>query len=1027
MLVCDNCGEQNPVRARFCLACGHPLGIEAARRETRKTVTVVFCDVTGSTALGEQLDPESQRAVMGRYFEEMRGVLERHGGTVEKFIGDAVMAVFGVPHLHEDDALRAVRAAAEMRERLAELNVELERDRGVRIAMRIGVNTGEVVAGDPGEKQKFVTGDPVVVAKRLESAAGAGEILLGPETARLVGEATRLEELEPLPLKGKSQPVEAWRLLDVSADLPELGRRLDAPLVGRRPELARLLSEVETVESERTARLFTVVGEAGLGKSRLARELGDELGDRVRFLTGRCLPYGDGITFWPLRDILAQAGGAEAVAAELGAGDGASLVLERVRGAIGSGEVSSGEETFSAVRKLVEALARERPLVLCLEDVHWAEPTFLELLEYLTGWIRDVPVLLLCLARPELAEEHPAWPGVRAGAVLALPPLTAEEATELVTALGDEGAFDEATLARITAAAEGNPLFAEQLAALMAEEPEARVSIPPTIHALLAARLDRLEPEERAVLERAAVMGREFWRRAVVDLTPETERARAGSHLHALVRRNLIRPDPGSRSEDGFRFSHVLVRDATYAAVPKETRADLHERFAAWIEANAGRWAAEVEEIVGYHLEQAYRYREQLGPVDERARALAERAGNLLGGAGRRAFSRDDMPAALNLLDRALALLTEQAPARLELTRELGNALWSLGEIARAESLLNGVIETASAAGERRSEWYARLDLSGHRRTLAREWAGELLTTARDALAVFEEVGDNLGLARAWYRIAIATRAAGQFAQSAEAAERGLEAARRSGNRQVEARTVDALCTALLFGPMPVDAALRRAGDLLESAGGVPLLEASVLSSLAGLEAMNGRVDQAREQYARARRIYEELGLRFAVAGLTQVEAEVELLAGDLRRAEQALREGLAILEPTGAVGLQAGLLAETLWAAGRADDAKLFMLIARETADHHVMSQVLWRCAAARLDPASDGELARDAVALAAKTDNLTLQADARLALADVLTVTGDFGAAEEERRVALNLYERKGNVEAARRTRALVVEAAT
>src|ERR671915_1400096 len=667
MLVCDTCGEHNPDRARFCLACGRSLADRPAVRESRKTVTVLFCDVTGSTALGERLDPESQRAVMSSYFEGMREVLERHGGTVEKFIGDAVMAVFGIPSVHEDDALRAVRAADAMRERLAELNRDLERERGVRIAMRIGVNTGEVVAGDPGGGQKFVTGDPVVIAKRLEAAAAPGEVLVGEETARLVRGAAQLEPLGPVPLKGKAAPVAAWRLLGVDADAPALARRLDTPLVGREDELMRLIDVVDAVAVERSCRLVTVVADAGVGKSRLARELAARLGDRARFLTGRCLPYGDGITFWPLREIVAQAGGLDAAAA-LGGGEEAGLVVELVRGAIGSGsgDTAGGEETFWAVRKLVEALARDRPLVLCLEDVHWAEPTLLELLEYLSAWIRDAPVLLLCLSRPDLVEEHPSWPGVRADALVQLPPLTESETGELLDALQREDELDEPTRARIAAAAEGNPLFVEQLTELLAEEPDARHSLPPTIHALLAARLDRLGRDERAVLERAAVMGREFRRRAVVELTPEDERADTGSHLLALVRKNLLRPDtPSSIGEDGFRFSHVLVRDAAYAAMPKEARADLHERFAGWIEANLAERAAELDEIVGYHLEQAYRYREQLAPVDQRGRALAARAGELLGRAGRRAFARDDMPAALSLLDRAVALVTDQDPVRL--------------------------------------------------------------------------------------------------------------------------------------------------------------------------------------------------------------------------------------------------------------------------------------------------------------------------------------------------------------------------
>ena len=991
-------------------------------------VTVVFCDVTDSTALGERLDPESHRAVMNRYFEEMRGALERHGGTVEKFIGDAVMAVFGVPRLHEDDALRAVRAAAEMRERLEALNLELEQDRGVRVGMRVGVNTGEVVAGDPDERQKFVTGDPVVVAKRLESAAAAGEILLGATTARLVRGAALLEEVEPRRLKGKADPVPAWRLLEVVDDVQELGRRLDAPLVGRERELALLVADVDAAERERTARLVTVVAEAGVGKSRLARELRDRLGRRVRFLSGRCLPYGDGITFWPLRDIVRDAGGIASVAHELGDGDEAQLVVERIRGAIGSGSrTGGGEETFWAVRKLVEALARERPLVLCVEDVHWAEPTFLELVEYLAGWIRDAAVVLLCLARPELAEEHPAWRGAAGGRVVALPPLTEAESGELVAALAEDCRLDDATRARIAVAAEGNPLFAEQLAALVAEDPSARLAIPPTIQALLAARLDRLDPGERAVVERAAVMGREFWRRAVVDLTPQADRAQAGSHLHALVRRNLIRPDPGSGSEDGFRFSHVLIRDAAYAAVPKELRADMHERFARWIDANAGPWASEVEEIVGYHLEQAFRYREQLGPVDERARSLAARAGELLGRAGRRAFARDDMPAAVSLLDRAVALVTERDPVRLELVHELSSALFSIGDVARAETLLNGLVEAAQGAGDRRIEWYATLEKAANRWLTARAEVApdELLTTARAAVEAFDELGDDVGLARAWQQVARAYRGSGRYAASEEASERALEHARRAGATHAEARVVDTLCISLLYGPSPVPVATTRCEELLAWARSSRLLEANVRSALGGLVAMGGAFDAARDHLGRARAIYDELGLRLAAAGLTQIAGPVELLAGNAEAAEQMLREGYQILEPVGAVGFQAALLAEAVAARGDLDEARILARVARDNAGADVTSQVSWRCAAARVEADEGVELAREAVAIAAETDILTLHADACATLANVLLAADETVAAAAATRAALKLYERKGNVVGAERARALVAEA--
>ncbi len=499
-------------------------------------------------------------------------------------------------------------------------------------------------------------------------------------------------------------------MLGTIAGAAPFARRLDAPLVGRTRELAFLRDELAAAERERTCRLVTVYGAAGVGKSRLAAELLAEARDGAAVLTGRCLAYGDGITFLPLIELVRSAGGEQAMIAAVEAEPDGALIVERVSGAIGaSSRPGSSEETFWAIRRLLEALARKRPLIVCIEDVHWAEPTFLDLLEYVAGWCRDAPVVVLCLARPELLDERPRW----GGSSLALDPLTESESQQLLDELAVEWPLTADARAQITESAEGNPLFLEQMVAMLSDRGAAPREVPPTIQALLATRLDGLKPIERAVLERASVVGKEFWRGAVAELSPEDEQARVSPALLSLVRKELVRPEQSTfLGDDGFRFRHALIRDAAYAAMPKSARADLHERFAAWLEVRRGE-----DELVGYHLEQASHYRAELGSADE---ALSERAGAMLAAAGRRAFARDDAPAAANLLLRACRLLANDDAARLELLRRASLALWWTGNVEDARRLLDEQIALASRLGNAAEEWSGRLDLAAGRRANGR-------------------------------------------------------------------------------------------------------------------------------------------------------------------------------------------------------------------------------------------------------------------------------------------------------------------
>ncbi|HKP17303.1 MAG TPA: BTAD domain-containing putative transcriptional regulator, partial [Gaiellaceae bacterium] len=585
-------------------------------REVRKTVTALAVAVDVSSADERPVDPEALRRVTTRAFGVVRDAVERHGGVLETPAGNAVTAVFGLPAVHEDDAARAARAAEEARELLAAISSELPAGRILEVRFRIGISTGEVLAGGGREAPLGAVGEPLTRASALAQAARAGEIA--------VDDATRRR-------------------------LRETPRRV-SPMIGRERERRRLRDAFDQAVGDGCCQLFTVLGAAGVGKSRLVEEFLAEVGGAARVVRGRCLPYGDGITYWPVLEAVKDGVGladadspAEAREKLLRAVDGepaADTIAQRLSEVLGLADTATPvEEVFAAVQTLFVTLARVGPLVVVFDDVHWGEPTFLELVEYLAERTRDVPLLLVCLARPELFDSRPAWAGGKLNATTALlEPLSDDQSLQLVGNLAGASALDAGARGRIVAAAEGNPLFVEEMLALALEEDGStdELVVPPTIQALLAARLDRLPDDERAALDRAAVQGKVFYADAVAALAPLA--AAVSSCLGALVRKELIRPERPSFGGDTYRFRHLLIRDAAYDSIPKEARADLHERFARWLEEAAGERAAEYEEIVGYHLEQGFRYRQELGQVDDSARRLAGEAADRLGAAGRRAF-----------------------------------------------------------------------------------------------------------------------------------------------------------------------------------------------------------------------------------------------------------------------------------------------------------------------------------------------------------------------------------------------------
>src|SRR5579872_2962654 len=752
-----------PERSR---AVGGPL---AGRR---KIITALFCDVTGSTVLGEELDPEALHGVMNRYWREVRAVIERHGGTVEKFIGDAVVAMFGIPQVREDDALRAVRAAAEIRDRLPAVAEEI----GVELSFRTAVNTGVVLAG---EGENLAIGDAVNVAARLEQAASPREILLGEETFRLVRDAVQVEPLEPLAVKGKSQLVAAFRLLAVDPLAPGLKRHFERPLVGRDRELGFLHSAWQRANDERGCDLFTLLGAAGVGKSRLVAELLASLGDSATVLRGRCLHYGEGITFWPLIEALTPAG------------EPAQEVLGHLR----SAGARAPEELFFEVRRLLERLASERPVILHVDDLQWAESMLLDLLDHIADLSRGAPILLLCVARPELLDQRSAWGGGKLNATsLLLTPLEPPACELLLQRLGDELAPD--VRSRVIAASEGNPLFLEEMTALAREGGTA--TVPSTIQALLAARLERLPGNERELLERAAIEGEVFHRRALAVLAGEPVGTRLDSRLAGLVRKELVRPHPASLEDDeAFRFRHLLIRDAAYDSLPKAARAALHQRFASWLESNA-RELPELDEITGWHLEQTVRYQDELGqPVES---MVALRAAKHLHAAGRHARDRSD-PAALNLLERAHALASVDDNLRVRIGVDLAEPLIDAGELAGADELLSAAERIPEASG---LAALIRLDWMRYAQPQLMTQAVE--SRLPEILRRLTVAKDERGLAKA-HLMAFETHwLSGRATQAAEQALLAVAHARRVGDEAVRADALGRYIGALTYGPQHVHA-----------------------------------------------------------------------------------------------------------------------------------------------------------------------------------------------------------------------------
>jgi class 3 adenylate cyclase/tetratricopeptide (TPR) repeat protein len=1058
-MLCSSCHAPLPPGARFCPGCGAACPLAGGQvLDTRKVVTVVFCDLVDSTALSGRLDPEILRSVVLRYFDLMRQRLEAYGGTVEKFIGDAIMAVFGVPVMHEDDARRAAAASLDMLRSLSDLNEELAATLDVRLQVRIGVNTGEVVAtADAATRQRLVSGEVVNVAARLEQHAGPGQVLVGPETRRAAGGTLLAEPTQPLALKGVAAPVIAYRLFDIRPDDPELVRRFDVPFVGREPELAALHRAARRAGDTGRCQLLAVLGEAGIGKTRLVREWLNGPGrQQAHTGAGRCHSFRDHGSLAPLADALRQLLDGPQPRAAIGSDPQAAAALAMLADgllATGTPTPSLGE-ACAATACVLRCLARSRPAVLVLDDCHWADPTLLEAVDRLAEALPGSPVLLVCIARPAVLERWPGWDGDGSGPdQLLVPPLPAPQCRQLAGALSEVSAHATGT-AQLLERAGGNPFLLEQLIAARTEGGPGD-QLPLTVQGLLAARMDALPGAERAALERAAVVGRDFDLDALASLAgvggsgfgPAAPAAGAGpggagpggvgpggagaaaagtggagpgggadpeaaarrSAVALLARRRLVEPAPG-RPAGCYRFSNALVQEVAYQGIPKLLRSQLHEALAGALE---GRGAPDA--VVGGHLERACRHRTGLGLRDGHTAGLRTRASTRLTAAGTAALSRGDLSWAADLLAQATELGEPQGPTWTAAAHRFGEALVLLGRSGDGADLLRQVLAAAQQAGDGRTAAHARLNLA-----VLAPGAGlaDLARVARECLPVFGAAADDLGLARAYLRIAQEQQFLGRHGEAGRLLETSFGHAVRADAEPERAMALGAIGISLWVGPDPAEQAIDRCAALLAEHGTDRRVVRLVLNCpLAVLLALRGRADQARARMRAAGQAARELDYAEAAVFLPIFTAQVESLAGRTDRAEALLRQALRAGDPAGE-GLLTGAWLDLARVLLRAGDAAQAGSVASRSGAGSAPSEaadrdgILARVAAAQGRAGRAVGLARRAVALAHRTDSPVLQATAALDLAETYRLVGDPARAAGAARLARRRFAGKGHL---------------
>jgi class 3 adenylate cyclase/tetratricopeptide (TPR) repeat protein len=958
----------------------------------RKLATVMFVDLVDSTALVAGTDPEVARGRVRSFLEGIEECVDAHGGTMGRYAGDAVMVVFGVPQTHEDDAIRAVRAGLGILEKVRELELEA----------RVGIESGEIVSDE--SDLTFATGEAINVAVRLQQAAAPGEILIGPGAHRLSLDGIQTEDLGPIELRGIDRAVWARRV--ICSDEEPRPVSVAAPLVGRVEELDLLHNTFARVARDRRAHVFTLYGEPGVGKSRLAREFVEGL-EGATILAGRALPYGEGITYWPVAEMVKVSAGItddepvkeaveklkvccedEAIADLLGLASG---VLEAVQ------SESSQQEIAWAVREWSERLADVQPLVLVFEDIHWAEEPLLELIEHLAAWVREAPLLLLCLARPELLDVRPSWGGGRVRATsIELEPLAPQEVEEMISTLIRRTGLRPEDVAALVEKTGGNPLFVEETIRMLAEQ-EGTASperIPDTVQALIAARIDRLQPDERQALRRAAVIGRTFWAGALAHLSPELE---VEPVLERLMLRDFIVPESRSSisGETPYKFKHILIREVAYGGLSKSERADHHLHFASWLKERAGE---ELLEVRAYHLDHAATLRKELeGQVSEE---LAAEAAAALDEAGRRAFAREANRAARRLFLSALEL-----EPTLERRFEAARAAWRIADYPVVSREMEEVCAAAEAEGDGATQGRALTALADA--AIVREAdvprAERLVEKALAVLDPEDKVArfDALGVLGtiAWSR--------GDLATEERVTKEALELARETGRKDHESETLDTLASVYLSRREldRADSLMERALALAQESGSVVAL-GRAYRYLGQLHLARGDLEEAEADLERAREHLAEAGAAWQLGRVLNFAALTAWRKGEAGRAERLLRESIRVLAPLedrATLCESQRTLAQLLVEQGKLEEAERVALAARQTVGPQdttslattAMALGIVRAAQGRTEEAE--QLLREAYETVAVTDHRGSQDETRDALAQFLRDRGRDDEADE------------------------------